>query len=69
MLFADKQAPYLRDFQTQAEEWHQRMEEQMQQAESVREELKAYDPMAWVGRMSGIAARAGEMVMEEWVNQ
>lgn len=47
MLFADKQAPYLRDFQTQAEEWHQRMEEQMQQAESVREELKAYDPMGW----------------------
>ena len=65
MLFADKLVPYLRDFQTQTEERYQRMVEQMRQAEGVTEKLKTHDPMAWVGRMNGIAARAREMVMEE----
>ena len=61
--------PYLRDFQTQTEEQYQRMVEQMQRAEGVTEEWKARDPMAWVGRMNGIAARARTIVMEEWGNR
>ena len=69
MLFADKLVPYLRDFQTQTEERYQRLVEQMRQVEGVTEEWKARDPMAWVGRMNGIAARAREIVMEEWVNR
>ena len=69
MLFADNLVPYLRDFQAQAEMRYQRLVEQMQQAEGVTEEWKARDPMAWVGRMNGIVARAREMVMEEWVNR
>ena len=68
-LFADKLVPYLRDLQTQTEDRYQRLVEQMRQAEGVTEEWKARDPMAWVGRMNGIAARAREMVMEEWVNR
>lgn len=69
MLFADKLVPYLRDFQTQAETWYQRLVEQMQRAEGVTEKLKARDPMAWGGRMNGIAARARKIVMEEWGNR
>lgn len=69
MLFADKLMPYLRDFQTQAETWYQRLVEQMQRAEGVTEKLKARDPMAWVGRMNGIAAWARKIVMEEWGNR
>ena len=69
MRFADKLVPYLRDLQTQTEERYQRMVEQIRQAEGVTEEWKARDPMAWVGRMNGIAAQAKEMVMEEWVNR
>ena len=68
-LFADKLVPYLRDLQTQTEDRYQRLGEQMRQAEGVTEEWKARDPMAWVGRMNGIVARAREMVMEEWVNR
>ena len=68
-LFADKLVPYLRDLQTQTEDRYQRLVEQMRQAEGVTEEWKARDPMAWVGRMNGIAARAREMVIEEWVNR
>lgn len=69
MLFADKLVPYQLGFQVQTEERYQRMVEQMRQAESVTEEWKARDPLAWVGRMNGIAARAREMVMEEWGNR
>ena len=65
MLFADKLMPYLRDFQTQAEMRYQRLVEQMQRAEGVTEELKARDPMAWVGRMNGITAPARKIVMKE----
>ena len=68
-LFADKLVPYLRDLQPQTEDRYQRLVEQMRQAEGVTEEWKARDPMAWVGRMNGIVARAREMVMEEWVNR
>ena len=68
-LFADKLVPYLRDLQTQTKDRYQRLVEQMRQAEGVTEEWKARDPMAWVGRMNGIVARAREMVMEEWVNR
>ena len=68
-LFADKLVTYLRDLQTQTEDRYQRLVEQMRQAEGVTEEWKARDPMAWVGRMNGIVARAREMVMEEWVNR
>lgn len=69
MLFADKLVPYLRDLQTQTEERYQRMVEQIRQAEGVTEEWKARDPMAWVGRMNGIAAPARTIVMEEWGNR
>lgn len=58
--------PYLRDLQTQTEERYQRLVEQMRQAEGVTEELKARDPMAWVGRMNGITTPARKIVMEEW---
>lgn len=65
MPFADKLMPYLRDFQTQAEMRYQRLVEQMQRAEGVTEELKARDPMAWVGRMNVITAPARKIVMKE----
>lgn len=65
MLFADKLMPYLRDFQTQAETWYQRLVEQMQRAEDATEEWKARDLIAWVGRMNGITAQAKEIVMKE----
>lgn len=39
----------------------------MKKAESITEELKARDQMAWVGAMNGIDARAGEIVVEEIV--
>ena len=67
MLMADRLISYLQTFNAQAEERMQRLVEQMKQTEGVTEGLKARDPMEWVRRMNGIAARAEEIVMQEMV--
>ena len=67
MLMADRLVPYLQTFNAQAEERAQRLMEQMKQTEGVTEGLKARDPMEWVRRMNGIAARAEEIVLQEMV--
>ena len=64
---ADRLVPYLHAFNMQAEERAQRLVEQMKRAEGVTETLKARDPMEWVRRMNGIAARAEESVLQEMV--
>lgn len=51
----------------QAQERYELIIEQMKKAESVTEELKGCDQMAWVGRMNNIAARAREIVIEELI--
>lgn len=40
---------------------------QMTAAESVAEDLKAADPMAWVGAMNNIRSRAEEQVLRELI--
>ena len=40
---------------------------QMAAAESVTEDLKAADPMAWVGAMNNIRSRAEEQVLRELI--
>lgn len=67
MLFADKPAPYLREFNKQAEEWFQQIVAEMQQTEGVTEQLKAKDQLSWIQRMNGIAGRAEEAVLTEMV--
>ena len=67
LLMADRLVPYLQAFNAQAEERMQRLVEQMKRAEGVTEGLKARDPMEWVRRMNGIAARAEEIVLQEMV--
>ena len=39
----------------------------MTAAESVAEDLKAADPMAWVGAMNNIRSRAEEQVLRELI--
>ena len=41
---------------------------QMVKQECVTEQLKAEQPMEWVGRMNSIRSRAEEIVMEEVIN-
>ena len=58
---------YLADLNEQAQSRLQMIIRQMQEAESVTEELKEKDQMAWVRAMSSIHNRAEEIILRELV--
>ena len=58
---------YLADLNEQAQSRLQLIIRQMQEAESVNEELKAYDQLAWVRAMNSIHNRAEEIILRELV--
>ena len=58
---------YLADLNEQTQDRLERMIDQMKVTEGVTEELKAADPMAWVGSMNNIRARAEELIREELI--
>ena len=67
LLLSGKLWTYLADLNEQAQDRLERMIEQLKKAEGVTEELKAADPMAWVGAMNNIRARAEEIVRKELI--
>ena len=58
---------YLADLDEQAAERLACIISQMQAAEGITEELKACDPLAWVGAMNSIQSRAEEILLSEMV--
>ena len=56
---------YLADLNEQAQERMNCLINQMKEAESITEELKAHDPMVWMGTMNNIRNRAEEIVRSE----
>ena len=58
---------YLADLNEQAQRRLQSIIRQMQEAESVTEELKAADQMAGVGAMNSIRSRAEEIILREMI--
>ena len=58
---------YLADLNEQAQRRLQLIIRQMQEAESVTEEMKAADQMAWVGAMNSIRSRAEEIIQSEMI--
>lgn len=58
---------YLADLNEQAQNRLQLIISQMQEAESVTEELKAKDQMAWVRAMNSIQNRAEEIILRELI--
>lgn len=58
---------YLAELNEQAQHRLQLIIRQMQEAESVTEELKAVDQMAWVGAMNSIQSRAEEIILREMI--
>ena len=67
MLLSGELWIYLADLNEQAQDRLERMIDQMKTAEGVTEELKAADPMAWVGAMNSIRNRAEEIVLREMI--
>ena len=58
---------YLADLNEQAKNRLQLIIKQMKEAESVNEELKAHDQMAWVRAMNSIHSRAEESILRELI--
>ena len=67
LLLSGKLWTYLADLNEQAQDRLERIIDQMKTAEGVTEELKAADPMAWVGAMYNIRASAEEIIREELI--
>ena len=67
LLLSGKLWTYLADLNEQAQDRLERIIDQMKTAEGVTEELKAADPMAWVGAMNNIRNRAEEIIREELI--
>lgn len=62
LLTNGKLNSYLADITEQAEELFFRLVKQLSEKEGITEELKSTDPMAWIGAMNNIRARAREIV-------
>lgn len=56
---------YLANLNEQAQKRMNRLINQMKAAENITEELKAHDPMTWMGTMNNIRNRAEEIVRSE----
>ena len=67
LLLSGKLWTYLADLNEQTQDRLERMIDQMKVTEGVTEELKAADPMAWIGSMNNIRARAEELIREELI--
>ena len=67
LLLSGELWSYLADLNEQTQDRLERMIDQMKVTEGVTEELKVADPMAWVGAMNNIRARAEELIREELI--
>ena len=67
LLLSGKLWTYLADLNEQTQDRLERIIEQMKIAEGITKALKASDPMAWVGAMNNIRARAEEIIREELI--
>lgn len=67
LLTTCKLNAHLADINEQALDRLSVIVEQMKAAQGITEELKAHDPMAWVGTMNNIRASAEEIVNQELI--
>lgn len=67
LLLSGKLWTYLADLNEQAQDRLDRIIERMKTAEGITEDLKANDPMAWVGAMNNIRNRAEEIILQKLI--
>lgn len=67
LLTSGKLNCYLADIDEQATEMMFQLVEQMADKEGVTEQLKAENPMLWIGKMNEIQARTREIVRSELI--
>lgn len=67
MMVEGKLNRYLADIDKQAEEMYHRLIKEMAERQGVTEQLKAEQPMEWIGMMNNIQACAREVVNSELI--
>ena len=67
MLMEGKLNNYLADIDKQAQEMYLRLIDEMADRQGVTEQLKAENPMEWIGRMGNIQSCAREVVNSELI--
>lgn len=67
LLTSGKLNSHLAEIDKQAEELYFRLVKQFAKSEGVTEQLKADNPMEWIGRMGNIESRCREIVNSEVV--
>ena len=67
LLLSGRLYTILADLDEQAAERYRLIVQQMAQAESITEELKAADPVLWVQAMNAIRSRAEEIIQTEMI--
>ena len=65
LLISGKLNSHLAEIDNQATEMFDRLVKQLAEKEGITEQLKAKDPMAWVGAMNNIRNRVEEIVNAE----
>ncbi len=69
MILSEKLYPHLLEIDRAARERMDAMLPRMMEAAGVTEELKARDPMRWVGLMNTLKAQVEEMILNEIINE
>ena len=67
LLTSGKLNSYLVDIEQQAQQLFLRLVKHMAEREGLTKQLKAYNQMAWVGRMNNIRSRAMEIINVELI--
>ncbi len=67
MLMEGKLNSYLSDIDQQAQEMYLRLIDEMASRQGMTEQLKAEQPMEWIGRMGNIQSCAREIVHNELI--
>lgn len=68
MLLSEKLYPHLQEIDETAQSRLEQMIPQLAKEAGATEELKANDPMKWVGLMNTCKAQAEEILMAELIN-
>lgn len=67
MILSETLYPHLREVDQTANQRLEQMMTELKKSAGVTEELKASDPMKWVGLMNNLQAQAEEVILQELV--
>lgn len=67
MILSEKLYPHLREVDQTANRRMEQMMEELKKSAGVTEELKASNPVMWVGMMNNLHAQAEEVILRELI--